>query len=67
MAYLNGSEFILSDHMLCTTWFGKTLEIIETCGHNVVQLGNIFFSGDFDSMEHLQVHFPYEAIIGGPI
>ena len=48
MAYINWSEFILSNHMLCTAWFGVALKIREKCGHNVVQLGKSFspaFSG----------------------
>ena len=31
------------------------------------KLERIFPSGFFDSMEHLHVHFPYEARIAGPV
>ncbi|PKU76965.1 hypothetical protein MA16_Dca001571 [Dendrobium catenatum] len=31
------------------------------------QLEKIFPPGFFDSMEHLPVHLPYEAMVGGPV
>ncbi|PKU70029.1 hypothetical protein MA16_Dca014475 [Dendrobium catenatum] len=31
------------------------------------QLDKIFPSGFFDYIEHLQVHLPYEAMVGGPV
>jgi hypothetical protein len=33
----------------------------------ICQLEQIFPPGFFDSMEHLPVHLPYEAILGGPV
>ncbi|GLT51255.1 hypothetical protein SLA2020_246760 [Shorea laevis] len=41
-------------------WHGK---IVET----IYQLERIFPPSFFDSMEHLPIHLPYEAKVGGPV
>ncbi|GLU11558.1 hypothetical protein SLE2022_282960 [Rubroshorea leprosula] len=41
-------------------WHGK---IVET----ICQLERIFSPSFFDSMEHLAIHLPYEAKVGGPM
>ena len=47
------------------------LQDVQTIEQNVVttvcKLEKIFPPGFFDSMEHLLVHLPYEAKVGGPV
>ena len=54
---------------LCSTSLNREslLRMEENIPIIICKLERIFPSAFFDSMEHLPIHLPYEALLGGPV